>query len=352
MYLFDLTEVETVSKFPSTRYQGSKLKYTDWIWHCVQDIKFETVLDAFGGTGCVAHRMKQEGKTVTYNDILRFNSCIGKALIENDDCLIDYSDLSFILEEHSEIIYPNFIEKTFQDTYFTDDENRWLDMVTTNIRLIENEYKQSLAWFALFQSCIIKRPYNLFHRKNLYIRTQNVKRSFGNKVTWDTPFIMHYKNFIKEANYAIFSNGRRNQSLNKNIFNIENQYDLIYIDTPYISEKGVGVNYLDFYHFLEGLVNYDNWSNLIDYNSKHKRLKLNDSEWTNAQAIERSFERLINQFKDSILIISYRSDGIPSIERICEILKENGKSVKIQESREMKYVLSKKQSTEVLIIGQ
>ena len=352
MYLFDLRELETFAKFPSTRYQGSKLKYTDWIWHCVQNIQFETVLDAFGGTGCVAHRMKQEGKVVVYNDVLKFNSIIGKALIENSNCVINSDDLSFILNKQPNISYPNFIEKTFQDTYFTDEENQWLDMVTTNIRHIQNEYKQAVAWFALFQSCIIKRPYNLFHRKNLYIRTQEVERSFGNKVTWDTPFVTHYKNFIEEANHAIFSNGKQNKSLNKNVFDINNKYDLVYIDTPYVSEKGVGVDYLDFYHFLEGIVNYENWDGLIDYQSKHKRFKLNGSDWTNAQKIEHSFERLFNQFKDSILVISYRSDGIPSIERICEILTKNGKKVRLHESREMKYVLSKKQSTEILIIGQ
>ena len=78
--LFD--ELPTVAKFPTTRYQGSKLKFVGWIWDCIKDIPFQTALDAFGGTGCVAYRLKQEGKTVTYNDLLPFNFLIGKALIE------------------------------------------------------------------------------------------------------------------------------------------------------------------------------------------------------------------------------------------------------------------------------
>jgi adenine-specific DNA methylase len=330
----------------------SKQKYADWIWRCLQHIPFETALDAFGGTGCIAHLLKQEGKNVTYNDILKFNSIIGKALIENDDEKITQKDLTFILHKHSNISYPNFIEETFPEIYFTDDENRWLDVVITNIRHIENQYKQAIAYFALFQSCIIKRPYNLFHRKNLYVRMQDVERSFGNKTTWDKPFVTHFKNFIEEANNAVFSNGKTNVSLNYNVFDLPSNYDLVYIDTPYISDKGIGVDYLDFYHFLEGVVNYDNWSNLIDNKSKHKRLKLNSSDWTNPQKIEHSFERLINQFKDSALVISYRSDGIPSIEKIISCLEANNKSVTIYESRAMKYVLSTKKSTEVLIIGE
>ena len=352
MYLFDLAECDVIAKFPTTRYQGSKQKYADWIWRCIQHIPFETALDAFGGTGCISHLFKQEGKTVAYNDILKFNSIIGKALIENDYEIITEANLSFILEKHSHISYPNFIEKTFPDIYFTDEENRWLDIVVTNIRHIENEYKQAIAYFALFQSCIIKRPYNLFHRKNLYVRLQDVERSFGNKTTWDKPFVTHFTNFIEEANDAVFSNEKTNVSLNSNVFDLSNQYDLIYIDTPYISEKGVGVDYLDFYHFLEGIVNYDNWNNLIDEKSKHKRLKLNGSDWASPQKIEQSFERLINQFRESTLVISYRSDGIPNIEKIVGFLEANGKSVTIHESCEIKYVLSTKKSKEVLIIGR
>lgn len=348
----ELFDIKAISKFPTTRYQGSKLKYVDWIWYCIKDLSFNTVLDAFGGTGTVAYRMKKEGKKVTYNDILKFNSIIGKALIENEFETLEQVEIEFLLTKHSSINYPDFIEKTFSETYFTDDENRWLDIVITNINQIENEYKKAIALFALFQSCIIKRPYNLFHRKNLYIRTQEVKRSFGNKVTWDTSFEIHFRNFIKEANNAVFFNDNQNISTNKDVFEIENNFDLIYIDTPYVSEKGVGLDYLDFYHFLEGIMNYDSWNNLIDYNSKHKRLILNGSNWTNAKKIEQSFEKLIKQFKESILVISYRSDGIPSIERIKEILQENGKQVEIHESSEMKYVLSKKQSTEVIIIGK
>ncbi len=347
-----LFSVPTVSKFPTTRYQGSKLKYVDWIWNCIKDLKFHTALDAFGGTSVVSYKMKKNGKRVTYNDILFFNHIIGKALIENDNEIINEEDLNFILTKHKDINYPDFIERTFSEVYFTDEENKWLDIVITNIRLLSNEYKRAIAFFALFQACIIKRPYNLFHRKNLYIRFQEVKRSFGNKITWDTAFEVHFKNFIKEANNAIFSNGEKNVSINQNISYITNCYDLVYIDSPYISESGVGLDYLEFYHFLEGIMNYDDWQDMIDVKSKHKRLKVKGSDWSKKDRIEFAFENLFKQFNDSILVISYRSDGIPSIEKIKDILIRNGKKITIYESNEMKYVLSKRKSTEILIVAE
>ena len=347
--LFD--DVETVAKFPSTRYQGSKLKFVEWIWNCIKDVPLNTVLDAFGGTGCFAYKMKQEGKQTTYNDILHFNSIIGKALIENDSETLTDFETGSLFFKRKDILYPDFIEKTFKDIYYTDDENRWLDVMSTNISLMTNPYKQAIAWFALFQSCIIKRPYNLFHRKNLYLRTQDVSRSFGNKTTWDTPFAVHFKNFVEEANNAVFSNGLANKVLNKDAFDISPNYDMVYIDTPYVSDNGTGVDYLDFYHFLEGITDYKNWTNRIDENSKNKKLKHPASDWTSASRIENSFAHLFNQFKDSTLVVSYRSNGIPSIDRLKQLLEQNNKHVKIYESQKIKYVLSNKTSNEVLIVG-
>jgi adenine-specific DNA methylase len=345
-------DIPTINKFPSTRYQGSKQKFVDWIWDCVKDIPFHSALDAFGGTGSVSFRLKEEGKQVTYNDILPFNYIIGKALIENKEICLTDCEINTLFSRNSAVEYPDFIERTFKDIYFTDEENRWLDVVSTNIRSMNNPYKQAIAYFALFQSCIIKRPYNLFHRKNLYVRLQDVERSFGNKKTWDTPFDVHFRKFVEEANNAVFDNGKVCRSINQNIFDVEPHYDFVYIDTPYLNDSGVGVDYADFYHFLNGLVDYDNWATRIDYDSKHLRLFRQQNDWNNSNTIHLAFERLFVQFQNSTLAISYRSNGIPTIEELVGILERLGKNVRIYQSGCIKYVLSTKRSNEVLIVAR
>ena len=205
--LFSEFEIQCRNKFPSTRYQGCKAKFTDWIWHEMSSIPFHTALDAFGGTGSVAYTLKSNGKSVTYNDILPFNAIIGKAIIENASTFLSDSEVDFLLREHSGFEYPTFIVDNFKDIYYTEEENHWLDVVRYNISILQEEYKRAIAWFALFQACIIKRPYNLFHRKNLYVRLMDVKRSFGNKKTWDTSFETHFRTFVREANNAVFDNG-------------------------------------------------------------------------------------------------------------------------------------------------
>jgi DNA adenine methylase/adenine-specific DNA-methyltransferase len=348
----DKLSVDKDGVLPSTRYQGSKYKILRWIDYYTRDLRFNSVLDAFGGTGCVGYMFKKKGKQVFYNDSLKFNYYIGLALIENSHTVLEDKDVDFILTKHNNIEYPSFIYDTFHDIYFTDDENQWLDCVITNIKHIHDNYKQALAYYALFQACIIKRPYNLFHRKNLYIRTANVERSFGNKKTWDTPFENHFIKFAKEANDAVFNNGERNHAFHSDIFDLDIPMpDLVYIDTPYISARGIGVNYFDFYHFLEGIVFYEQWPNLIDYNSKHRKIKNGKNEWCNKSKIHQAFQKLFDKFKDSILIISYRDNGTPTISELVNMLAEIKQSVDVKKL-DYKYVLSNENSKEVLIISE
>lgn len=349
--LFNDLPSNRVGVLPSTRYQGSKYKIIKWIDYYTKDLEFNSVLDAFGGTGCVGYMFKKNGKQIFYNDSLKFNQYVGLALIENCKTILDNDDINFILKKHKDIEYPTFIFDTFHDIYFTDEENRWLDFVITNIRQIKDKYKQALAYYALFQSCIIKRPYNLFHRKNLYIRTAEVERSFGNKRTWDTPFEVHFRKFAEEGNNAVFDNDRKNKAIHSDVFDLDTQADLVYIDTPYISSKGMGLNYFDFYHFLDGIVYYDQWGKMIDEKSKHKKIKNGKNEWCNKGEIHHAFEKLFNKFKDSILVVSYRDDGMPTINELVKMLKKYKKIVDVKKL-DYKYALSKSASKEVLIIAR
>jgi adenine-specific DNA methylase len=184
------------------------------------------------------------------------------------------------------------------------------------------------------------------------LRFSDVERNFGNKTTWDTPFEMHFRKFVAEANQAVFSNGLQNKALNLDVFDIEGGFDLVYIDTPYISKKGVEVDYLGFYHFLEGLVIYSDWEKMIDFRSKHKRLKKEANPWIDKNQIHSAFERLIKKFADSIIVISYRSDGIPSISELVSVLKKYKSRVEELKRKNYKYVLSNNHSEEGLLIGE
>ncbi|HET6251358.1 MAG TPA: DNA adenine methylase [Tepidisphaeraceae bacterium] len=346
--LFDLAQPVA----PTTRFQGSKQKLLPWLWQHLRPLQFSTSLDAFGGSGSVSYFLKRHAKHVTCNDILVSSALGATALIENDDVRLNSTEVDLLLERQSHLHYDNFIARTFADIYFTADENIWLDTIAQNIPLLGNRFKRAIAYHALFQSAISKRPYNLFHRKNLYMRFAAVDRSFGNKTTWDRPFAEHFRNFVRMTNAAIFKAGPCRAS-NVDARNVEGEFDLVYIDPPYINRHGVGVDYHGFYHFLEGLADYKNWPAQIDHSSKHRRLIPKPSRWTNKTTIHQAFAELFERYRHSILAVSYRSDGIPSLEELAGMLKQVKKQVAVHTlDRGYKYALSKNgRSSECLLIG-
>lgn len=341
-----------VRRFPRTRYQGSKRKLTESILRCLEGLEYHTVLDAFGGSGAVSYAFKCAGKAVTYNDCLAFNHQIGLALIENDTVTLDRSVAKRLGTCTTGIDYPSFIEDTFENVYFTREENRWLDRAVVNVGRVECRYQRAIAWFAVCQAAIAKRPYNLFHRRNLYMRLSDVPRSFGNKKAWDRPFKDHVDAVVAEANAAVIDTSVRCSSWRKDALLIEPGFDLVYVDTPYINQSGIGVNYRDFYHFLEGLLHYDAWPTMVDHNSKHLRLQREPSPWSDPSQCGSQFRKLFDRFRQSTLVVSYRSDGIPSIEELLNWLRDVKRHVRVIEGQKYQYALSKNRaSREVLLVA-
>jgi DNA adenine methylase/adenine-specific DNA-methyltransferase len=139
--------------------------------------------------------------------------------------------------------------------------------------------------------------------------------------------------------------------MNMDIFDMEEtDFELAYFDPPYTSPEGKGVDYYQFYHFLEGLCDYDNWWRNIDYGSKHLRLKSKTNLWLEQKTAIESFEKLFRKFQDSIIVVSYRSPGYPPQSTLKTILEQYKNNVKIY-SIICKYALSKRNNHEILIIG-
>ncbi|MEK6676385.1 MAG: DNA adenine methylase [Planctomycetota bacterium] len=338
--------------FPRTRYQGSKRRFAAAIVNHLRKLDYETVLDAFGGTGAVAYAFKCAGYAVTYNDILSFNHQFGLALIENNDTTLSLRDADRLGVRRRRVVYDDFIEQTFDGVYFTQQENRWLDQAAKNIANLHGKYERAIAWFAVSQAALAKRPYNLFHRRNLYMRLAKVPRTFGNKASWDRSFRDHVRAFVLEANRAIFSSARQCQAIRRDIRELSSNFDLVYLDPPYINGSGVGVNYRDFYHFLEGLVEYDAWPARVDYTSAHRTLRRQPHDWSNPAIAPKRFQECLEHFSKCQLAVSYRSDGIPSIAELARMIRRVKGRVKIIDLAARQYALSTRTRTrEVLLIG-
>lgn len=341
-------------KYPTTRYSGSKRRLLTWIWEHTKELKFKSVLDLFGGTASVSLLFKRYGKKIYYNDLLKFNQLIGKAIVENKQILVSESDIDFVLDFSRKKEYPDFIQKNFEGIFFLQHENEWLDKVIANLTEIKNEYKRAVLFASLFQACLAKRPFNLFHRANLYLRTADVPRSFGNKTTWDKSFEDTFKKFVYEYNQAIFDNGQNNLVIGGyDACGAPNGVDLVYIDPPYYSAKSGGTDYLAFYHFLEGIADYANWGKRITGSENKTKRIISFPEveaWTRKDRIKISFKTVIERYQDNIIVLSYQDDGVPSKDEIIEMLKSYKKDVRVY-SKPHRYVLSPKLKEELLFIA-
>lgn len=353
------------NNFPTTRYQGSKRKLLPWLYKQITPLKFKSVLDVFGGTASVSYLFKKMGKQVTYNDYLKFNYYVGKSLIENNKVVLTKEDIEYFLKKHKNVKYTKFIQNTFENIYYTDEENEWIDRFLSNWDNFPDiypkkvgQYKKALAFSAFCQSALKKRPFNLFHRANLYLRLNDVKRSFGNKTSWEGSFDTYFRNFCNESNTHIFSNGEKHLALNLMVSELSNkkEFDLIYVDPPYIRKESSGsdVDYLKFYHFLEGACNKDSWGKRIDYNSKNLRL-MDDktNEWISPKLNISAFERLFNVFKKATIVVSYKEPGIPSKAKLAKLLKKFKRRVISVPGKKYDYALNKNNGfhREYLLIG-
>lgn len=337
--------------FPKTRFQGSKLRFLPFLRSALEPLAFETAVDVFGGTGAVSYLLKRLGRQVHYNDALLSNHASGLALIENGTRKLGSDRARGLFDRAAGAPYESFIRNTFKEIFYLDEENAALDIAAQNIARMQSAVDRALARHALFQACLMKRPFNLFHRRNLALRTADVKRSFGNKATWERPFPELVIEAALAADAAVFDNGKPNRATALDAALCPLDAELVYLDPPYVRADKASFRYLDGYHFLEGICRYPEWPALIDTSKRHLPLDLPPSPFEdprlNGEALE---QLLVRAHRARHIALSYREDGQPTIDALVSTLRKLGRKVE-RFAIDNTYALAVKSSREVLLVA-
>lgn len=343
-------------KLPVTRYYGSKRRLVEKIGAALQDhhVEFDSILDLFGGTGIVSYYMAKCGKTVVYNDVLQFNCKIAQALMCTLRGTFTEKKALCLLKRVPGREYKSIIEDNFDGIYYPRYENREIDTVVQNIQFL-NEEERASAYYILFQSCMIKRPFNIFHRKNLNLRTGFTVANFGNKTTWEQPFENLFVKFAQELNEFQFEELPQVEITNMSALQCDRKADLIYIDTPYFRAKqSAALTYHNRYHFLEGLLHYEDIPNQIKHWKVNKEIRIGENpEFEKKSRYVADLKALLANYQRSVLAMSYTTAGFPSIDDLCEIIGQYKEHVLVCNMGNHPFALNRNNGDrqEVLIIG-
>lgn len=342
-------------QLPNTRYYGSKRRIVEKIWDvlCAENIEFDSFLDVFGGTGIVSYYMLMMNKKVIYNDILKFNCINAQALLATPKNTLNEAEALQLLVRREDVIYDDIIERNFENIYYTCEENRLIDTIVQNTNLLPI-HKRACAFYILNQACLIKRPFNLFHRNNLNLRLNHTTSKFGNYVTWEKTFSSLFPLFTSELNKFQFDEKANVEILNTSALSCQATADLVYIDTPYFN-NGSSISYHSRYHFLEGLQHYYEIENNINKDKRNKEILINkNTEFEVKAKFISQLKELLEHYRHTTIALSYTTKGYPTIDELIEIIKEFKKDVSVHSLGSQSFALNRNNEgrEEILIIGK
>lgn len=316
----DILLPEQTKLYPPTRFMGSKSKLLKEIVAVASNFEYDSVLDLFSGSGIVGYTFKCLGKRVISNDYMAMSATFTKAMVENNLTILSADEAKNLLIKHEES--DHFVETKYKNLYFSDEDNRLIDTLRTNIWKIEDEYKRAIAMTALIRACTKKRPRGLFTYVGFGEKYNDGRRDL--MISMEQQFL----EAVDAVNNAVFSNGKKNRSIWGDAMDVKGKApDLVYIDPPYYSPTSDN-EYVRRYHFIEGLAR--DWKDVeFQEHTKTKKFKSYPTPFSSRTGAEAAFDKLFSKYKNSILIVSYSSNSEPVQEEMVRIMKKYKKHVEV-----------------------
>jgi adenine-specific DNA-methyltransferase len=119
-----------------------------------------------------------------------------------------------------------------------------------------------------------------------------------------------------------------------------------------MNASGGGTDYLGYYHFLEGLADYDAWPTRVDRSRKHLPfIRDKRDPFLDPARVLIALAKVIERRERSVIVLSYRHDGLPAPADLVAMLKRVKKRVRSFELAKT-YALSKRPSREIVLVAE
>ena len=308
---------ERALAYPPTRFMGSKEKLLPYIQDVASQFRFNTVLDLFSGSGVVGYLFKTMGKQVISNDYMAMSATLATAMIENNFQTLAKQEIDRLFAPNAHAC--RFVQETFPGLYYSDEDNAVIDLVRSNIGKLRNRHKRAIAMSALVRACLKKRARGIFTYTGL--------RYDDGRADLRISMEEQIRNAARLINAAVFDNGLQNRARHGDAMTTRFKADLVYIDPPYYSPLSDN-EYVRRYHFVEGLAR--NWDGVdMQWHTKTRKFKSYPTPFSSRPGAEDAFDKLFRRLGDSILLVSYSSNSLPSREEIISLMSHHKRHVEV-----------------------
>lgn len=314
-------------KTQGIRYSGSKKEIITSILDITKNLDVENVLDGFAGTTRVAQAFKQSGYNVDCNDLSIYSQVFGNCYLVNNQPESFYKDKiehlnnlkgvdGWFTQNYGGVVTNNIKGNAVQP----DGKKRpWqkhntmrLDAIRDEIdRISDNEVEKSVLLTSLIMAM------------------DKVDNGLGHQVSYLKDWAPRSSNNINLEVPQLIVGDKKYNSLSSDIFSIENEYDLVYLDPPYGTNnektKTTRVRYASYYHLWTTIVRNDK-PDLFgaslrreDVSSDTKPGAVSVFESTNYNVVKDSIYNLINNLNSRYFLFSYNNKSKVTIPDLIDI---------------------------------
>ncbi len=310
----------------SVNYIGSKYKlYNSFLnKYFKKYITEDTIVgDLFGGTGIVGYNLalKYNCKVIS-NDIQYYSYVLSKASLE----IYTEKEITLInlkIKEYNHLSPKNgFIKQNYsapKRLYFTKENGGKIDAIRMKLKEDKRVLPTNVYFYLLA---------SLISAADKIANTSCVYGAYLKKIKKSAQ-----KSLELQSVETIPTLSKRGLCYNKNIMNISDKFDVVYLDPPYNQRQ-----YCTNYHLLETISLYDKpeiygKTGLRPYQNQKSDFCMK------TRALD-SFKRLIKKLNASVIMMSYNDEGILTKEEITSILKKYG-NVKVIKKQIKKFKAQK-----------
>lgn len=283
----------------SLNYIGSKRTLCNEILSIIESYKDSNIIsfgDLCAGTGIISYN--SNFNITISNDIEYYSAVINRALLQcsYSDKLQKIIDDMNILEGVEGLVYKNYTEVSDR-LFFSLENAKKIDAMRQYIDELSISFNEK---FFLLASLLIS--------SDKVANTASVYGAFLKKMK---------KSALKEIILKPIHTGKKRTSkiYNRDLLEIKESIDFIYIDPPYNSRQ-YGANYF----VLNYIAKYED----IELRGKTGLFDYNKSDFCSKSKIKQYINNILSTLKYKYLFMSYNSEGLLSKQEINDIMKKYG----------------------------